>query len=69
MGLSHWDSTCKNLEQLYLPGNNFTGTVPSWLATLPNLTSISLSMNDLTGKIPIELSNNTELLVLDLTPQ
>jgi hypothetical protein len=40
------------LQNLFLSGNNFTGTIPESLSSLKSLSVMSLNNNLLSGKIP-----------------
>ncbi|KAF9597436.1 hypothetical protein IFM89_018882 [Coptis chinensis] len=45
------------LSQLWLHGNQFTGTIPAGIGSLPSLTELDLSKNNLMGAVP-KLSGN-----------
>lgn len=57
----------KDLEELSLKGNSFTGTLPDYFATLNNLKLFDLDGNDLTGTIPTfyGIMFNLEALMLN----
>lgn len=54
-----------SLTQLWLHGNQFTGTIPENIGALTFLTDLNLNRNKLVGLIPESLAN-TELEKLDL---
>ncbi|KAK3205609.1 hypothetical protein Dsin_019655 [Dipteronia sinensis] len=54
-----------NLNQLWLHGNQFTGTVPEDIGALSSLKQLNLNKNQLVGLIPHSLAN-MELDLLDL---
>ncbi|TXG73534.1 hypothetical protein EZV62_002113 [Acer yangbiense] len=54
-----------NLNQLWLHGNQFTGTIPDGIGALSSLKQLNLNKNQLVGFIPQSLAN-MELDLLDL---
>ena len=56
----------RNLERLYLSGNELTGPVPSWMEGFLNLRHLHLDLNQFTGQIPSWLGNLSDLEVLFL---
>lgn len=56
----------RQLEQLYLENNEFTGTLGIHFAAESNLTHFDVSDNEFTGVIPTHLFQMTNLEVLDL---
>jgi Leucine-rich repeat (LRR) protein len=61
--------TCENghIVNLYLGGNQLTGSIPAALGNLSNLTSLDLGWNQLTGSIPAALGNLSNLQELFLS--
>ncbi|KAM3346162.1 hypothetical protein ACQJBY_020605 [Aegilops geniculata] len=59
--------TWKNLHELDLSSNTFTGTLPNFLGDFTSLRTLSLSGNSLAGPIPPQLGNLTCLTSLDLS--
>nr|AAS48162.1 LRR protein WM1.2 [Aegilops tauschii] len=59
--------TWKNLQELDLSSNTFTGTLPNFLGDFTSLRTLSLSGNSLAGPIPPQLGNLTCLTSLDLS--
>jgi Leucine-rich repeat (LRR) protein len=59
-------STClsKNLEFLYLNGNQLSGTLPDELGKYQKLSFLSLSYNMLSGPIPMSIGNLSSLRTL-----
>jgi Leucine-rich repeat (LRR) protein len=55
-----------HVSELYLFGNQLTGSIPSELGNLTNLERLSLFGNQLTGSIPSELGNLSHLESLSL---
>ena len=63
---TRWDYLNNNHdEELYLPGNELTGSVPAWLNTMTDMTELWLWGNMLTGALP-DLSGMTSLERLKL---
>ncbi|KAJ4718183.1 Receptor-like protein kinase [Melia azedarach] len=60
-------SECKQLVQLSLSINNFSGVIPKEIGNLTNLKELSLGFNLLRGEIPQELGYLTKLKFLALT--
>lgn len=58
----------KNLQEVYLAKNKFTGTIPyTWFASYPSLKSCDLSYNKLSGPIPTQIDQCTSLVDLYLS--
>jgi Leucine-rich repeat (LRR) protein len=56
----------KQLKELFLDGNDLTGTIPPELGQLVNATYIALAENELTGVIPPAFGMLSNLQRLDL---
>ncbi len=56
-----------DLEQLELPGNGLSGSIPPELGVLTELDDLDLSSNALSGSIPSELGNLDSLRYLELS--
>jgi hypothetical protein len=54
------------LQDLDVGGNNLIGTIPSSLGLLSKLNLLAVSYNHFTGQIPVELSNLSQLRILQL---
>uniref|UniRef100_M8B7T4 LRR receptor-like serine/threonine-protein kinase FLS2 n=1 Tax=Aegilops tauschii TaxID=37682 RepID=M8B7T4_AEGTA len=54
------------LRELYLDGNNITGTLPAGIAKFTSLASLVLSDNRMTGHVPTEIGRLNGLISLDL---
>ncbi|KAJ9130955.1 hypothetical protein P3X46_033919 [Hevea brasiliensis] len=63
--VSHVNLT--SLEVLYLRGNNFNSTIPSWLFNVPNLQHLDLSYSSFRGSLSTEICNLNSLAFLDLS--
>ncbi|XP_059660853.1 putative receptor-like protein kinase At3g47110 [Cornus florida] len=57
---------CLVLEQLYLQGNSFRGSIPA-LSHLENIGYLDLSSNNLSGQIPQYMVNLSSLVYLNLS--
>ncbi|EOA19883.1 hypothetical protein CARUB_v10000132mg [Capsella rubella] len=55
----------KNLTELYLYANHFTGEIPKSISAV-NMVKLDLSANNLTGSIPVSIGNLKKLEVLNL---
>ncbi|KAH9685304.1 protein kinase domain-containing protein [Citrus sinensis] len=55
---------CKQLRELSLSSNYFSGTIPKEIGNLTKLTRLNLRQNKLQGEIPEELGNLAELEML-----
>ena len=55
-----------HVTELFLFGNNLTGTIPMELGNLPSLESLVLDDNQLGGEIPTELGNMSSLINLSV---
>ncbi|KAF7077049.1 hypothetical protein CFC21_081640 [Triticum aestivum] len=62
--LPHCSSS--RLRELYLNGNNITGTLPAGLAQFTSLATLILSDNHMTGPVPTEIGRINGLISLDL---
>jgi Leucine-rich repeat (LRR) protein len=60
--------TCSagHVQQIELPWNNLTGTLPAAIGNLTNLTGLYLNGNQINGGIPVALANLTSLTGLSL---
>ncbi|TVU24882.1 hypothetical protein EJB05_27346, partial [Eragrostis curvula] len=56
----------KNLKELYLNDNHFTGVLPGWIVRWANLLTLDLSNNRITGQLPSEIGMLTNLTNLYL---
>lgn len=56
----------KNLRQLWLEGNKFSGKLPKSIVTLANLEELLISYNVFTGELPEDLGNLKRLRKLNL---
>ncbi|KAM3390692.1 hypothetical protein ACQJBY_012348 [Aegilops geniculata] len=56
----------RNLRQLYLSYNQFSGNIPSLLFSLPHIELLDLSSNFFSGPIPINQSSNISLSLKSL---
>ncbi len=54
------------VQQLYLPNYNLSGTIPQQISALTGLTYLDLAVNKLRGQIPSEISELTNLEYLYL---
>ena len=57
----------KNLRQLWLEGNKFSGKLPEALCTLRRLEELHLNDNDFSGELPEEIGNLKSLRELNLS--
>ncbi|XP_037450535.1 receptor-like protein EIX2 [Triticum dicoccoides] len=62
--LPHCSSS--RLRELYLNGNNITGTLPAGLAQFSSLATLILSDNYMNGPVPTEIGRINDLIILDL---
>jgi hypothetical protein len=60
-------SKCRQLQELVLQVNSFTGSVPSSVGNLTSLVNVILGYNKLTGGLPVEISNISNLELIDLS--
>ncbi|KAM0837992.1 hypothetical protein ACQ4PT_061276 [Festuca glaucescens] len=56
----------KNLRELYLSSNQFSGNIPTFLFSLPHIEQLDLSRNFFRGEIPINPSSNLPLSLKSL---
>jgi len=56
----------KNLRQIWLSGNKFSGKLPESIVTLANLEELIISYNAFTGELPKDFGNLKRLKQLDL---
>ncbi|KAL8029580.1 hypothetical protein ABFX02_14G233800 [Erythranthe guttata] len=59
-------TTMVSLTQVWLHGNQFTGTIPEEIGRLTSLQELNLNSNRLVGRIPISLANMKNLQILNL---
>ncbi|KAL0665045.1 hypothetical protein Bca4012_101883 [Brassica carinata] len=57
----------KNLQELYLSGNYFSGQVPQCLGSLNKLHVLDLSLNQLSGNFPSSIGEMKNISFLDLS--
>ncbi|KAH7667743.1 Non-specific serine/threonine protein kinase protein [Dioscorea alata] len=65
--LPDWLGDLRNLTNLVLSGNQFSGSIPESLGRLSRLKFLDLSNNDLSGTIPVSIGRLSRLQFLDLS--
>jgi len=55
------------MENIFVSGNNLSGSIPSWISSLTKMKNINFSHNLMTGQLPTSLGSfpNLEGLALD----
>lgn len=56
----------RNLTEVDMDNNDFTGPLPEWLACLPELVEIDMEANDFTGEVPRGWGNLNNLIEVEL---